>query len=273
LAETLIKPQERSGRAKSAPPAPGYTEVTRKTWRKSAYTKKEREEYLNSLALHGDHFFLFDKYLTDECPVKEINGHVWKDWESIASIDWPAYLNAVAKEKADKKCPPYLVVEGFLLLATPESQALFDAVIHVKLSKEECWHRRRHRAQSMSHLPPGFATEEEPDRNYEVLETYVKSDADKDAILAEAAQRYPEEGDLAWLRMYFEEVVWPASELQSAEVTQLGSRDIPVKELDAQIPKGPKAWKLENFPPCVTFVHEHGGVRPTKKISMNTPYI
>ena len=52
-------------------------------------------------------------------------------------------------------------------------------------------------------------------RSYEVLETYVQSAVDREALVATAAAAYEAEGPLAWLRMYFDEVVWPVAEAQT----------------------------------------------------------
>merc|ERR1712054_64367 len=137
----------------------------------------------------------------------------WKDWESIDSIDWKAFLEALKEAKEDKDGPAYIIVEGFLLLATEESCKLFDAVIDVRLTKEECWKRRRSRAAAMQRLPPGFSNGED-ERNYEVLWTYTKSDADHAKFREAAAAQFPLEGELDWLRLYMEEVLGPAAEAQ-----------------------------------------------------------
>jgi len=223
-----------------------------KVSRDVAYDEAERQEYEASEAIHGDDFFVFDQYCTDSCPTKQVGTHVWKDWESISAIDWEELVDGVEKAKVDPTCPKYIVVEGFLLLAKPESRALFDAVVEVPISKEECWRRRRGRAEGMSHLPPGFSTSEE-EKNYEILETYVRSDADRDAMHAEAKKRYPEEGELAWLRMYFEEVVWPATLAQADESAELERSGLPVLRIDAGAPPGKEEWKKANIPRAFEF--------------------
>ena len=179
-----------------------------------------------------------------------MNGHVWKNWESVAAIEWARFVSELSRKVETAERATFLVVEGFLLLATTESQALFDAVIHLKISKEECWRRRRDRAIGMRHLPPGLGE----NKNYEVLETYVTKDADVDAMRTEAAKTYSEEGELAWLRMYFEEVIWPASAEQAEKVSQLAKRGFPILEVSADDPPGRRAWKLVNFPTCLGFV-------------------
>lgn len=218
----------------------------------AAYSRVERKEYEASEAIHADDFFVFDQYCTDGCPIKQTSGHVWKDWESTSSIDWEGLVEGIQRAKAQPMCPKYLVVEGFLLLAKPESRALFDAVVEVSISKDECWRRRRARAEKMGHLPPGFSTSEE-EKNYEVLETYVQSNVDQDAIHAEATSRYPDQGNLAWLRMYFEEVVWPASVEQADESAKLSAGGLPVLRIDANTPAGKEEWKAANVPRSVEF--------------------
>lgn len=203
----------------------------------------------------ADDFFLFDQYCTDNCPTKEVDGHVWKDWESSRSIDWQGLAQAVRKAAQERPCPPYIIVEGFLLLAAPESSALFDAAVMVELSKEECWRRRGARAECMAHLPPGFSTTEE-ERNYEVLETYVRSDADHASLLAEAAQRYPDEGSLAWLRWYFEDVIWATAMEQQAKSASFAHDGLPVARLDADTPSGKELWLQTRLPEAVVFLSQ-----------------
>merc|ERR1712157_608653 len=137
--------------------------------------------------------------------------------------------------------------------AKPETRGLFSAVINIELSKDECWKRRRARAESMAHLPAGLSLSDE-ERNYEVLETYLRSDADRDAYKKAAADRFPDEGDLAFLRLYFEEVIWPASLAQKAEVTKLQEAGHPIMTVDADTPAGKDEWMAARFPDIVKFV-------------------
>ena len=85
-------------------------------------------------------------------------------------------------------------------------QALFDGVIAVGVPRDECWARRKARALAMAHLPPGFSNSESDEKNYEVVGSYVLSTADTAAVTAAAAEHAPEDGRLAWLRLYFDEV-------------------------------------------------------------------
>eukprot|EP00930_Biecheleria_cincta_P075943 TRINITY_DN63139_c0_g1_i1.p1 TRINITY_DN63139_c0_g1~~TRINITY_DN63139_c0_g1_i1.p1 ORF type:complete len:276 (+),score=55.53 TRINITY_DN63139_c0_g1_i1:30-830(+) len=203
----------------------------------------------------ADDFFKFDQYRTDECPMKPggTPGHVWKNWESVDSVDWTAFIAEVRRRALAPDCPKYLVVEGFLNLATEESRALFDAAIDVRLSASECWCRRASRARSMAHLPPGFSEGDE-ERNYEVLETYLPSAADRAAIDKMACERYPGEGNLAWLRMYFDEVLWPAAEEEQLKLDQI--KGLPVLALDAVKPEGKKEWQEKRFPEAMEFLRK-----------------
>jgi len=204
--------------------------------------------------LRADDFFKFDQYLTDSCPLKDVGGRTWKDWESTASIDWDGLIQAVRRAAHEPTCPPYLIVEGFLLLAMPESRALFDAAIIIELSKSESWRRRRGRAESMAHLPPGLSNSAEA-KNYEVLETYVRSDADRAAFNQVAAERYCSDGPLAWLHLYFEEVLWPAAEEQRVGLADV-MKGTPVLRLDGDTPEGKEAWQDARLPEAVGFLRQ-----------------
>jgi len=213
----------------------------------------------NVSAICGDEFFMFDQYLTNSCPTVEINGHIWKDWESADSLNWESFVDAVTKAKNDPNGPKYIIVEGFLALAKPESRALFDAAIEVRLTKEECWKRRKGRALEMAGFPPGFSSDAGK-RNYEVLPTYVKSDVvegspSHKAFVDAAATYQAEDGELAWLRMYFEEVIWPAALKQDEEFQKVKSQ-LPVLTVDATDPVGKDAWKQARVPECLAFVLE-----------------
>lgn len=48
-----------------------------------------------------------------------------------------------------------------------------------------------------------------------MLEVYTQEAANRADYIKKAAEAYGEDdGELAWLRLYFEEVVWPAAENQ-----------------------------------------------------------
>jgi hypothetical protein len=209
----------------------------------------------NSSCIRADGFFHFDQYLTDSCPNVERNGHIWKDWESVDAMHWENFVDAIMKAKHHPDSPKYIVVEGFLALAKPETRSLFDAAIDFRLTKEECWKRRKARAREMAVHPPGFSNRDEQ-RNYEVLETYVKSHAVHLAFRDAAAIYEAEDGELAWLRMYFEEMIWPAAIQQNEEIQKAESQ-LPVLHVDATDPPGNENWKEYHFPKCLEFVIKH----------------
>jgi len=209
-------------------------------------------------ALCQDRDFRFDAYLTDDCPLKEVEGHMWKNWETPAGIDFAKFVERVQGARDDPASPPYVVVEGFQLLALPESRALFDAIVQIDVPDLTCWERRHARALSMACWPPGFSTGPGPERNYEVLETYVTSTADTAAFLEAAAERYGADGDLAWLRVYFDEVIQPEMASQSQDVdtamSELGEGA--VLRVDATTPEGKEEWIQACVRDAVSFVRE-----------------
>ena len=77
---------------------------------------------------------------------------MWKDWESPQAIRWPQYLASVRDTiaAATRKRQRIVVVEGFLLLAHPESAKLLDAVVSIEITKGVAWARRKGRAPSFS---------------------------------------------------------------------------------------------------------------------------
>ena len=204
----------------------------------------------DAAALCQDDSFDYSSFATNNCPLRAAgDGRVWKDWESPDAILWPEYIASVlaAKQAADAR--PVIVVEGFLLMARPASVELFDAVVSIEITKEEAWRRRRGRAQSMAHLPPGAGE----NTNYEVLEVYTREGDDRAAFSALADARYSDEGPLAWLRLYFEECVWPAAQAQQELVAAL-PRTMPVLRLDGCEPQGSEAWAAARLPQVLSFV-------------------
>mmetsp|Transcript_44998 Transcript_44998/g.89121 ORF Transcript_44998/g.89121 Transcript_44998/m.89121 type:complete len:272 (-) Transcript_44998:83-898(-) len=219
---------------------------------KTTIAEKLAAEFGDLKIISADDFFLFDQYTGDNCPTINTANRTWKDWESEAAIDWEGFVQKVRHVAEEPGCPHLIVVEGFLLMAHPQSRALFDAAVHVTLSKEECWQRRRSRAESMAHLPPGFSSSEE-ERNYEVLETYVLSNADHSLFLEEAAKRFPDEGNLAWLRLYFEEVIWPAASEQQVGASAFEATGRPILRVDGEEPRGREAWEQARAAEVLTF--------------------
>ena len=56
--------------------------------------------------------------------------------------------------------------------------------------------------------------------------TYVLSDADHAAYYGAAQEAYGgEHGEYDWLRLYFEEVIWPTAEEQLGRISAFSSRD------------------------------------------------
>ena len=77
--------------------------------------------------------------------------------------------------------------------------------------------------------------------NYEVLEVYTREGDDRSHFGSAAKAQYSNEGSLAWLRLYFEEVVWPEAQKQQAMAGNLSS-GVPVLLLDGCQTEGPEAW-------------------------------
>ena len=131
----------------------------------------------NATALCQDNSFDYGSFGTNNCPLKTVDpgraegggtdpGRVWKDWESTDAILWPEFMAGVASaiDLAMGKTQPVVVVEGFLLLARPASAELYDAIVSIEITKDVAWERRKGRALSMAHLPPGTGE----NTNYEV---------------------------------------------------------------------------------------------------------
>eukprot|EP00747_Dinoflagellata_sp_TGD_P170880 gnl/TRDRNA2_/TRDRNA2_203607_c0_seq1.p1 gnl/TRDRNA2_/TRDRNA2_203607_c0~~gnl/TRDRNA2_/TRDRNA2_203607_c0_seq1.p1 ORF type:complete len:313 (+),score=47.19 gnl/TRDRNA2_/TRDRNA2_203607_c0_seq1:105-1043(+) len=208
-----------------------------------------------------DAHFKFDKYDADHtAPTIRVDGHLWKDWETADAIDWDSQVKdiqeMIERHRSDRR--RFLVVEGFLLFDKPESRALFDIAIVMDISKEEAWRRRLARAQSMLGLPEGIGE----NTNYEVLPTYITSDVDAEERLAIAKAKYPAEGDYAWLKMYFEDVIWPAAQ-QHKEKAQLVMKGmgIPVKTVSASGYANEEEWMVNTVRVCKTFANRAAKLR------------
>merc|ERR1711953_1451677 len=104
----------------------------------------------------------------------------------------------------------------------------------------------------MKHLPPGMSTGEEQ-RNYEVPMMYLRSTDDLDTFSATAKEKYPEDGDLAFLRQYFDEVIWPAA-LEQQRVAE--KVDIPKLRIHAGDPPGKEAWIKASIDKAADFVRK-----------------
>lgn len=177
--------------------------------------------------LHADDYLEFEMFDDDErSPMKIVDGRHWKNWEAANSMNWSALQEAIEEEK---RKGGLVFVEGFLLFVEPTILQFADAVIHIEISKEECWFRRRERAIGMQHLPKKASSGE---TNYEIIEVYTKRDDEmRLKIQNESRKRYPEDGDLAWLHLYFEDVLWPMA-----------------CEYNSEPPPGSMVVKSEDFP-------------------------
>lgn len=202
-----------------------------------------------AVALCQDDAFDYATFATSNCPLRKVGGgRVWKDWESPDAILWPEFLASV-RDAMENRAQAVIVVEGFQLLARPASAQLFDAVVSIEVTKDEAWARRKGRALSMAHLPPGAGD----NTNYEVLEVYTRDEDDRGAFAKVAEAQHSDEGTLAWLRLYFEECVWPAAQSNEKLVGQLPT-SLPVLKLDGCEPAGSEAWAATRLPEVVAFV-------------------
>jgi len=217
------------------------------------------------LAVIGqDSFFLFEQYMTDNCPRKTVRALHLKNWDTREAIDFPACAAKIREEKAAalelaraENRTVFLVVEGFQLCAHEETRDFLDVIVELRVPKTVAWQRRRSRALSMRHLPAGLGD----DMNYEVPDTYVfgaeGSEARAQALVslqdaAMASEICAQEGDEAWLRFYFEEVVWPEAE-RSLEDNQCGK---PILSIDASLPHGKEEWLAAWLPQAAAFIRE-----------------
>jgi hypothetical protein len=125
-------------------------------------------------ALCQDNYFDYDAYGTDDCPLESVQSgpsrmerrsmgrvapetRVWKDWESPRGIRWAEFGVAIdnAVSAAERQGLPFVVVEGFLLLADPDLASRFDALVAIEVGEAVAWQRRRSRAAAMQGLPVG----------------------------------------------------------------------------------------------------------------------
>jgi len=198
-------------------------------------------ESMGGRVLHADDYLDFEMYDDDErSSMKVVDGRHWKNWEAANSMNWSALQEAIEEEK---RKGGLVFVEGFLLFVEPTILKFADAVIQIEITKEECWFRRRERAivysfcqkafnthpDGMQHLPKKAGSGE---TNYEIIEVYTKNDEEmRLKIQNESRRRYPEDGDLAWLHLYFEDVLWPMA-----------------CEYHSESPPGSMIVKSEDFP-------------------------
>merc|ERR1712007_300804 len=142
----------------------------------------------------------------------------------------------------------------------PELHRLLDVIIVLDISKEECWRRRVGRARGMAHMPPGIG---DADTNYEVPQTYTLTGEDLNGLQVEAQKTCNADGDLACLRFYFEDVLWPAAERHPSAALGGGTgakSTLRVLRLDGANPPSQEAWLAEHLQAIVTFVTGDGHV-------------
>ena len=182
------------------------------------------------------------------------DGRRWKNWEAGHCIDWGAFVDELRRQIARQAgTSPLVVVEGFLLLDRAEVCALLDECVCIRVSKEVAWRRRLARAISMASGQKDASGMD----NYEVIGTYaiaseheaVRADAGRAVERAGADVVYPSTDGLSgargaydWLRLYFDEVVWPFAEAAAARVDEIRGEprprvhmvdgDAPVAEVD-----------------------------------------
>merc|ERR1719498_1797774 len=96
--------------------------------------------------------------------------------------------------------------------------------------------------------------------NYEVLETYTFGNGEAKAAAMDTARAAAaasavcaEEGVDAWLRLYFEEMVWPEAERQQEDLFKCS---VPMLSIDASKPCGKAEWLGKNMPEAAAFVRE-----------------
>ena len=82
---------------------------------------------------------------------------------------------------------------------------------------------------------------------------YTREGDDRTRFTSAARAQYSNEGTLAWLRLYFEEVVWPSAQVQLAAVGSLPGT-VPVLRLDGCKPEGGTAWAKAKVPEVLQFV-------------------
>ena len=194
----------------------------------------ERGSYVPVICLDDSYHDWMDdepsrEHPTNYHPPGGSNRRAWKNWESRQCIDWQQFLDKLqAKIEIHKGYTPFIIIEGFLLLEDDTAAAMCDHVVSIDIPKEIAWQRRLARALQMA------AGEQDASGmdNYERLPVYAVPE-DFEAIGEDAAKLVtrlgkkrvfpradealePGESDLSkaagsydWLRLYFEEVIWP----------------------------------------------------------------
>ena len=179
----------------------------------------------------------------------------WKNWESSRCVNWAQFVSKLrAKIAVHAGHTPFIVVEGFLLLEDAETAALVDDVICIDVGEEVAWQRRLSRALAMA----ARASDASGMGNYEQLSSYAVAD-DHARIRADAAEAvaargvghtYPRARDAAahtasdlsgaageydWLRLYFDEVIWPeAREVRRRVEARRAAGDVRLHVVDGE---------------------------------------
>lgn len=112
-----------------------------------------------------------------------------------------------------------------------------DVLVFINVDEDVAWERRLARAKWLAGVDPnGTGNDQDGTKNYEILSVYTKPE-DEQAAREAGESAHPEDGNLAWLHLYFDQVVLPSSRAQLAKAKQLIlSGKIPVLLL--QSPKG-----------------------------------
>ena len=129
----------------------------------------------------------------------------------VYSHDTDALISKI-KTETRKKETNLILVEGHLISQCPElMNEIFDAMIYIDIDEKTQWKRRFSRARDLAKQYPhreGMGM----DTNYEVLSVYAFVE-DRERIESEVKHRqYRKEfGKLGWLKLYFDDVLWPST--------------------------------------------------------------
>ena len=199
---------------------------------------------LGCKAISADDFNSRNSATDPSCPLCEVNGRVWKDPQSLDTVDLERLCGAVEMARE-----PFVIVEGLRVFECRQLRALLDAAVVIRLPKAEAWARRKQRVAASANPQPGVSDEE---LSRILLDQHVASDVSKGPLVAEATSQYPEEEPWSWLRLHFEDVLWPAVESQQSELlTQSG---IAVLDLNDCDPVGKHEWLRQRTSGAAGFI-------------------
>ena len=106
-----------------------------------------------------------------------------------------------------------------------------------------------------------------------MLDTYVFSDSDREAVKKAASLHSGVDENLAWLHLYFDEVIWPASERQKADVSKFAAAAVQTPggegsgrnkyfmRIDGLDPKEKEAWVPASVNTAVAFARSSAADR------------